>query len=61
MSADTPEQATPTGNSELHEIIERGRMRPQVDLREDDEILGYDAAGVPLTDITDGTIEQGKQ
>lgn len=34
---------TPT----LHEIVERGRRRRVVDDRPQDEILGYDSAGLP--------------
>lgn len=33
--------------AELHAIVRRGRQRPMLDERSDDEILGYDSAGVP--------------
>ena len=33
--------------SRVREIIERARRRPPVDARSEDEILGYDASGVP--------------
>lgn len=31
----------------VREIIERARARPVADIRTDDEILGYDAQGLP--------------
>lgn len=37
-------RATPPG---LDEIIARGRARRTIDTRSEDEILGYDSAGLP--------------
>ena len=37
----------PAQGQDLSDIIRRGRARPNLDDRTDDEILGYDAEGLP--------------
>lgn len=39
--------AAPEVRAELEAIIERGRRRTVLDDRSEDEILGYDARGIP--------------
>lgn len=34
-------------NADLTDIIRRGRARPLIDHRPEDEILGYDSSGLP--------------
>ncbi len=40
-------QAAPTVEQTLREIIARGRARPMLDDRSIDDVLGYDAHGLP--------------